>query len=76
MAHSNEYALGIYIMQTLLLLVAPALFAASIYMILGRLIVFTQGEAMSPIRARWLTKIFVCGDILSFLVQSAGKLTY
>jgi hypothetical protein len=73
LAHSNEYALGIYILQTLLLLVAPALFAASIYMILGRLILFTSGEACAPIRARWLTKIFVCGDTLSFLVQAGGK---
>jgi hypothetical protein len=72
LAHSNEYSLGIYIMQTLLLLVAPALFAASIYMVLGRLILLTNGEAFAPIRARWLTKIFVCGDILSFLVQSGG----
>ena len=72
LAHSNKDSLNIYIVQILLLLVAPALFAASIYMVLGRLIIFTQGEAMSPIRARWLTKIFVCGDIFSFLVQSGG----
>ena len=60
-------------MQTLLLLVAPALFTASIYMVLGRLILLTDGEAFAPIRARWLTKIFVCGDTLSFLVQGGGK---
>lgn len=72
LAHSNQDSLGIFILQTLGLLIAPTLFAASIYMILGRLIIFTGGEAMSPIRARWLTKIFVCGDILSFLVQALG----
>jgi RTA1 like protein len=27
---------------------------------------------MAPIRAKWLTKIFVFGDVLSFFVQSAG----
>jgi hypothetical protein len=72
LAHSNEYSLSIYIMQTLTLLLAPALFAASIYMILGRLILFTQAKSHAPIRAKWLTKIFVCGDVLSFLVQSGG----
>jgi RTA1 like protein len=71
-AHSNETSLSIYVVQVILLLVAPALFAASIYMVLGRLILVTQGESMAPIRAKWLTKIFVCGDVLSFLVQSAG----
>lgn len=72
LAHSNQHSMGIFILQILTLLIAPTLFAASIYMILGRLIIFTQGEAMSPIRARWLTKIFVCGDIVSFLVQALG----
>jgi len=72
MAHSNQSSMNIYILQTILLLVAPALFAASIYMVLGRLIVFTHAEAMSPIRANWMTKIFVCGDVLSFLVQAGG----
>lgn len=59
-------------MQSLLILLAPAFFAASIYMILGRLIVLVDGEAHSPIRVKWLTKIFVGGDVLSFLAQSAG----
>ena len=59
-------------MQTLSILIAPAFFAASIYMILGRLIVLVDGESHSPIRVKWLTKIFVGGDVLSFLAQSAG----
>ncbi|KAG5660911.1 hypothetical protein KAF25_002554, partial [Fusarium avenaceum] len=61
-----------FIMQTLLLLLAPALFAASIYMILGRLIRALDAEHLSLIRTRWLTKIFVLGDILSFVVQGIG----
>ncbi|KAH7370740.1 RTA1 like protein-domain-containing protein [Rhexocercosporidium sp. MPI-PUGE-AT-0058] len=68
----GEWTTGPYIMQSLLLLLAPAFFAASIYMILGRIIVLVDGEAHSPIRVRWLTKIFVGGDVLSFLAQSAG----
>ncbi|KAF2731159.1 RTA1 like protein [Polyplosphaeria fusca] len=59
-------------MQSLLLLLAPALFAASIYMVLGRIILLTDGEKFSLIRRTWLTKIFVGGDVLSFLLQSTG----
>jgi len=59
-------------MQSLLLLVAPALLAASIYMILGRLILVVDGEHHSPIPKKWLTKTFVAGDVLSFVMQSGG----
>ncbi|PVH77089.1 RTA1 domain protein [Cadophora sp. DSE1049] len=58
-----------YLIQTLLLLVAPALFAASIYMELSRIIILADGETHALIKKKWLTKIFVCGDVLSFLMQ-------
>lgn len=66
------WELGPYIIQSLFPLVAPALLAASIYMILGRIILITDGEAHSLIRKRWLTKIFVCGDVLAFAIQGGG----
>lgn len=59
-------------MQSLLLLIAPALFAASIYIVLGRVILLVDGERYSLIRQKWLTKIFVTGDVISFLVQAGG----
>jgi hypothetical protein len=59
-------------MQSLLLLLAPALFAASIYIVLGRIILLVDGERHSLIRQKWLTKIFVTGDVISFLVQMGG----
>ena len=37
-SHSDPTQIGGYVMQSTLILIAPALFAASIYMILGRLI--------------------------------------
>ena len=61
-----------YIIQSVLILIAPILFAASIYMILGRLIVRTGSTSYSIVRSNWLTKIFVIGDILCFFVQSGG----
>ena len=54
------------------LLLAPALFAASIYMILGRIILLVEGEAHSIIKRRWLTKIFVAGDVVCFLLLAGG----
>ncbi|KAH8911194.1 RTA1-domain-containing protein [Coniochaeta sp. PMI_546] len=69
---SPEWTLGPYIIQAILLLVAPALFAATIYMELGRIILRVDGEAHALIRKKWLTKIFVCGDVLSFVLQVGG----
>jgi hypothetical protein len=69
---SPDWTIGPYVMQSTLLLVAPALFAASIYMELGRIIVMVKGEQFSLIRVGWTTKIFVAGDVLSFLMQASG----
>jgi hypothetical protein len=44
-------------------------------MMLGRIILATDGEAHSLIRKKWLTKIFVAGDVLSFFMQGGGKKT-
>ncbi|GFF97760.1 protein RTM1 [Aspergillus udagawae] len=69
---SPNWLMGPYIQQTLLLLLAPALFAASIYMMLGRIVVLLDAEDLCIFRKKWLTKFFVCGDVLSFTVQAAG----
>lgn len=61
-----------FIIQSVLLLVAPALFAATIYMILGRVIAMLNSAHQSLIPLRFLTKIFVFGDVLSFLMQGTG----
>lgn len=63
-----------YIFQNFFILVAPALFAASIYMTLSRIIVSVNGEKYSIVGVGKLTKIFVAGDVVSFLMQggSAG----
>ncbi len=60
------------VIQALFILIAPALFAATIYMILGRIIEIVDGERHSVIRLKWLTKIFVTGDCVSFFVQAIG----
>jgi hypothetical protein len=68
----NDWTLGPFIVQSLLLLIAPAFLAASVYMQLGRIVQLLEADGRLFIRRTWLTKIFVCRDVLSFLVQGSG----
>ncbi|OTB07146.1 hypothetical protein M426DRAFT_83954 [Hypoxylon sp. CI-4A] len=61
-----------YVIQSVLILIAPALFAASIYMVLGRVIRGVHAEFRSVIPVKWLTPIFVSGDVVSFVIQASG----
>jgi hypothetical protein len=54
------------------ILLPPVLFAASIYMMLGRIIIALRGDGYSPIRPSRLTKTFLAGDIVSFYIQGGG----
>ncbi|KAJ5492019.1 RTA-like protein [Penicillium expansum] len=71
-AHFNKTSVILYALQQLLILLAPILYAASIYMVLGRIITFLHGEHLSYVPVRLMTKIFVGGDVLSFILQGAG----
>jgi hypothetical protein len=71
-SHFDDTAIGGFVMQAILILIAPALYAASIYMILGRLIRALHAEPVSIIPVKWMTKVFVIGDVLSFLLQAGG----
>ncbi|GIK05173.1 hypothetical protein Aspvir_009276 [Aspergillus viridinutans] len=71
-SHFFKNSTTLYAIQTLLVLLAPTLYAASIYMILSRTIQFLHAERLSPVPTRWMTKVFVAGDILSFILQGAG----
>lgn len=72
-AHFDQTSTTLYSIQTLLLLLAPTLYAASIYMVLGRIITFLNAPHLSVVPVKWMTKIFVSGDVLSFILQGAGK---
>ncbi|KAJ5638831.1 RTA1-domain-containing protein [Penicillium herquei] len=67
-----DFTEGPYVIQSTLILIAPAFLAASIYMTLGRIIVMVDAEKLAVIKFKWLTAIFVCGDVLSFLMQASG----
>lgn len=68
----NPTSINTFIIQALFLLISPACFAATIYMILGRIIRFVDCEHATPIRSTRITKIFVTGDVLSFIAQGGG----
>ncbi|KAH6981468.1 RTA1 like protein-domain-containing protein [Ilyonectria destructans] len=67
-----DWALGPYVIQAVLLLLGPTIYAASIYMVLGRMIRLLEADKHSLIRPNWLTKFFLIGDVLSIMTQSAG----
>ncbi|CAI7632767.1 unnamed protein product [Penicillium viridicatum] len=71
-SHDNFYGIPLYAMQTLFILLAPPLYAASIYMILGRTVTYLQAEHLSMVPIKWMTKVFVTGDVFSFFLQCAG----
>ncbi|VUC25930.1 unnamed protein product [Clonostachys rosea] len=71
-AHNATGELIPYVLQSTFLLLAPILFAASLYMTLSRVIRAVDGAHCSIIPPRWLTVIFVAGDCISFIVQASG----
>jgi hypothetical protein len=71
-SYNDTSKLGPYIIQQMFILLPPVLFAASIYMVLSRVLVTLHGERYSPLRPSRLTKTFVTGDIIAFYIQGGG----
>ncbi|GLB02044.1 hypothetical protein AtubIFM57258_000457 [Aspergillus tubingensis] len=42
-------------------------------MVLSRIIRVSKGEERSPVPARWITRIFVIGDVVAILGQATGE---
>ena len=61
-----------FAVQNVFILLGPALFAASIYMCLGRIIRSVRAQHLSMIEPRKLTRTFVIGDVISFLIQGGA----
>ncbi|KAJ3536419.1 hypothetical protein NM208_g6727 [Fusarium decemcellulare] len=72
LAYENTGELLPYIIHSTFVLLAPVLFAASLYMTLSRIIRSVNGTHCSIIPPRWLTRIFVLGDVVSFIIQGTG----
>ena len=71
-AHYNTTSTVPYAIQSLLILLAPILFAASAYMYLGRIVLAVEGGTFCLVPTRFLTWIFVTGDVVCFLIQAGG----
>ncbi|KAL3482889.1 RTA1 like protein-domain-containing protein [Aspergillus germanicus] len=61
-----------YICQSMFIILPPSLYAATIYMIYGRIVVCTGKPHLSIVGPAKVTKIFVTGDVSAFLLQLAG----
>ncbi|KAF5676498.1 Rtm1p [Fusarium circinatum] len=70
--HYDKESIAGYVIQAIPILVAPALFAASIYMILGRLIRTLDAVHLSLVPVQWVTRLFVTGDVIAFTLQAGG----
>jgi hypothetical protein len=71
-SHYDPESIGGFVIQAILILIAPALYAASIYMILARLIRAVNAEHLSLVPIKRVTKIFVMGDVVAFSLQAGG----
>ncbi|KAF2148835.1 hypothetical protein K461DRAFT_212001, partial [Myriangium duriaei CBS 260.36] len=72
LSYKNVASVGLFVIQTVLILLAPILFVASIYVFLARIIGASGFIKYCVIRINWLSKIFIAGDIICFLVQGVG----
>ena len=61
-----------FVLQGLLILIAPPLLAATIYISFGRIVRSLKAEAYSFILPKWLTALFVLGDTACLISQLAG----
>jgi hypothetical protein len=71
-AHHKTAKIMPFAIQNTYILIAPVFFAASIYMTLSRVIGSVGGERHALFKLRWLTRIFVTGDILALLIQGGA----
>ncbi|KAJ5681906.1 uncharacterized protein N7477_001846 [Penicillium maclennaniae] len=64
--------IGPYVAQNVCILLPPSLYAATIYMIYGRIVSFAGASHLSMISPQKVTKIFVIGDVIAFFTQASG----
>ncbi|KAJ5784310.1 uncharacterized protein N7503_009522 [Penicillium pulvis] len=69
---ADTTAMGPYIGQNVCILLPPSLYAATIYMIYGRIVTYAGEPSLSIVSPQKVTKIFVIGDVLAFLTQASG----
>lgn len=71
LSFNDQDALNYFLIQTICLMVAPAIIMAGIYFLTAQLIVI-HGRQFSFLKPMWYSAIFITVDIISFLMQAAG----
>lgn len=66
----NKTFNGISALQFLLL--SPCAYLAFSYMVLPRLATYLDAEDCLFLRSRWIVRIFVTADVVTFLTQASG----
>jgi hypothetical protein len=61
-----------YVLYDLLVLPAPIFLAATVYMSFSRIIVSLEADDLSAVRPKWMSRWFIVGDVVCFIVQLAG----
>ncbi|PSK41783.1 hypothetical protein B9Z65_9169 [Elsinoe australis] len=69
--HNDIFSFDTFVMYLVCLTIAPAFLSASIYLCLSRIVVVC-GEDVARFRPRTYTITFVCCDLISLILQSAG----
>lgn len=74
---SGSFQREIYIVQYVLILIAPAVMAAACYMCMGRIALYVTPPKYRTMKVLWviprfMTPVFVTCDILAFLIQVFG----
>lgn len=68
---TDETLVNPFLVQIILLTIAPAFIMAGIYYMLGRQLVFI-GPGFSWLKPRWFSYIYISCDIISLVIQAAG----
>ncbi|KAJ5160275.1 uncharacterized protein N7482_007279 [Penicillium canariense] len=71
-SHQSRFEIKSWALQEMLILCAPPLIAATVYMVLGRIIRSFDAEHLSCMRPNRLTFVFVMNDALCFCTQLGG----
>lgn len=66
LSSANTQNIDPYIIQSVLLLVAPAFYAATIYVIFGRLLHIMECQSLMMISVRFSSTFFVLADVVRF----------
>ncbi|KAE9374163.1 RTA1-domain-containing protein [Stipitochalara longipes BDJ] len=70
---ANTHKILPFVISGLLILAAPPMLAATVYMTFGRIIRNLKAASFSIISPRWLTSLFVLGDVVCLGSQLAGS---